>query len=389
MQATRFTQFVIKVSKHCNLRCRYCYELESLDDTRKMSRHSLLKLYENIASYYIARDLKDDVRTEIRFIWHGGEPLLIDPQFYWQTFTDQKERLGDSLRVVNSVQTNLTKLDDARIELLCKGFDHVGVSLDVFGGLRLRMGGQDSQPRVLANLDRLRAAGARVGCISVLTKRNILSLEKIHTFFSRAALDYSVLPLFEGAHTDQHATYDLTTERMAAACMDLIDLWLSGDASIQVTPINDYINIAVRHLTGTRHQIFDKRNWNTIMLVNTNGDCYSYGDPYGNPDWCLGNLFTQTLTDILTGEPFFRSVASAERRMAFSCTRCEYFGACDGYSIAEYQTNCRETEPSPDGDLRRCVFERRVIAHTVARLRALGVGTPSARDRHPPATPPG
>lgn len=56
--------------------------------------------------------------------------------------------------------------------------------------------------------------------------------------------------------------------------------------------------------------------------------------------------------------------------MAANCTTCPNFGACDGYSIAEEQTNCRELGES---GVRACVFDRRVLAHVEQRLRTSGV----------------
>lgn len=375
MSATRMVQFVIKVSKLCNLRCEYCYEFDSLGDPARMTREQLRTLYRHVAPYYRARDAAEGERTEIRFIWHGGEPLLIEPEFYWQTFADQAEIFGDDLDRRNLVQTNLTKLDDGRIELLRDGFDHVGVSLDVFGGLRVQLGGRDSQARVLANLDRVRAAGVEVGCITVLTRKNQHQVARIHQFYEAAGIDYRVLPLFDGAREGQHESYDLSTEAMASACATLLDLWLRGDAGVRITPLQDHIAIATRYLTpGAGKRMFDKQSWNPTMLVDTQGDCYSYGDPYGDPEWSLGNLFRSSLAQIVTGEAFGRSVAMAEQRMAFNCTRCEFFGACDGYPIAEDQTNCREQDPALPEGLRHCVFERQLIGHAVERLRELGVG---------------
>lgn len=370
-QPTRFVQFVVKISKFCNLRCRYCYEYDELGDRRAMSREQLIAMYRNLRDYYVTRDAEDGQRTELRFIWHGGEPLVIPPHMYLETFADQREVFGDDLVIRNAVQTNLTILDDARIALLRDGFDFVGVSLDVFGGLRVNSGGKDSQAMVLANLDRARAAGITLGCITVLTRRNIHLVEKIYRFFVRAGLPFRVLPLFDGAHEGQHEGFEVGTEALAEACNELVDLWLTSSERVRVTPIHDYIQRVVRHLTpGLRPRYFSKRAWNPTVLVNTDGSCFSYGDPYGDPDWCLGNLFESSIADIYAGEVFERSCRAAEARMAANCTTCPYFGSCDGYSIAEEQTNCRELGES---GVRACVFDRRVLAHVEQRLRTSGV----------------
>ena len=143
---SRQVQFVIKSSKLCNLRCRYCYEFAELGDRAAMTLEQLDTMYRHIASYY----RRFDFDVEIQFVWHGGEPLLHSLDYYWQTFDRQQDIFGDRARyVTNVVQTNLTTLNQERLDLLAQGFDGVGVSIDLFGGLRTRQTGNDSVLTVL------------------------------------------------------------------------------------------------------------------------------------------------------------------------------------------------------------------------------------------------
>src|ERR1044072_7564962 len=143
---TRFVQFVLKVSKFCNLRCRYCYEFNDRDKRDRMSREQIRTMYSTIQEYYEERHSIDGQRSEVHFIWHGGEPLLLEPSFYWDTFAVQREIFRDRA-LINSVQTNLTLLDEERIELLQNGFSSVGVSIDLYGGLRVNIASNDTNRR--------------------------------------------------------------------------------------------------------------------------------------------------------------------------------------------------------------------------------------------------
>src|SRR5262245_48023292 len=125
MVELRKVQFVVKVSKHCNLRCRYCYEYKELGNKQRMAPEQLEQLFANVAGWY--GRLSEPAQLE--FVWHGGEPLLLPPEYYWQAFEAQKRLLPDKPpKLRNVVQTNLTLLDDERIRLLRDGFDGVGVS---------------------------------------------------------------------------------------------------------------------------------------------------------------------------------------------------------------------------------------------------------------------
>jgi uncharacterized protein len=365
----RKIEFVMKVSKFCNLRCRYCYEYESLADRTAMSREQVRTAYGHIASFCKTVDEEDGVTTEVGFIWHGGEPLLQPPRFYWDTFADQREIFGECRSTENTVQTNLTVLDEERIALLRDGFDTVGVSVDIVGGLRVNLAGSDQQRRVIANMDVLRNNGIAFGAIVVLTRANRSHLQQIFSFFQRAGIPFRVLPLFDGAFDGQHAGYELSTRDIVDAFCTLVDLWLESENFSAVDPTHEQVKLVVRHLAGgTAPVYYNKRAWTPVVLVNTNGDCYCYGDPYGEAEWCLGNLFRSSLAEIFASSAFDRSALAAEQRMALNCTSCKWFGSCSGYPIAEEHYNC--LEGTPDG-ARRCVVEPALYDHIERRVRAI------------------
>src|SRR3954453_422470 len=106
-------------SKLCNLRCRYCYELQLLDDARRMSLADVEQMFVNIASHY----QNQEEAIHISFCWHGGEPLLIPPDVYRRMFEIQRRVFGRSRhRVSNAIQSNFTVMSDDHIALL-RDFD--------------------------------------------------------------------------------------------------------------------------------------------------------------------------------------------------------------------------------------------------------------------------
>ena len=178
----RTVEFVLKASKLCNLRCQYCYEFEQLGSRERMSLSDLERFYHNVATW--SREF--ETPTTVDFVWHGGEPLLNPPSYFEATFERQRAIFGRDASIRNTIQTNLTVLDQARIDLLHQ-FDRVGVSIDLYGELRTNLRGQDSVRRVLQNMDRLHANGIDFGCITVLSARNCPSIRKIVRFYHRLA----------------------------------------------------------------------------------------------------------------------------------------------------------------------------------------------------------
>ncbi|MEM9493182.1 MAG: radical SAM protein, partial [Myxococcota bacterium] len=288
------------------------------------------------------------------------------PSYYWETFTTQREIFGDR-PVKNVVQTNLTVLDDDRLELLAKGFDTVGVSIDMVGGLRANIAGKDSQARVLDNIERLRERAIPFGAIVVMTRRNLRQITKISDIFAELGVPLRVLPLFDGAFTDQHHSYEIRTEDIVAGFSALFDRWLTSDRRASVVPTAEHAGIVLRHILGRgQRPPYDKRRWLPVLLIDTNGDCYCYGDPYEDPEWCLGNLFTSSLEEVLASAAFKRSARAAEQRIQSNCTECAYFGSCNGYPIAEEHYNCNETH---DDSQRTCVVERTLFEYMERRMR--------------------
>lgn len=375
---SRTVTYVIKTSKLCNLRCAYCYEFAELAKHDRMPPAGLTYLFENIASYYHERDTNEDARTKVIFVWHGGEPLLVEPEYYWNAFADQARIFQDRVTYANSVQTNLTVLDDERIRLLRDGFNQVGVSVDLFGGHRVNIAGRDLQDQVLDNMERLRAAGIRFGCITVLHRGNIDSLDRIWRFYEYAGIPFRVLPLFDGADPAQNRPLELSADEIVTALCRLADLWLASDRPVEVLPLSTYSHSLMRHLNPDPavKAYYDKRDWCWAILVNTNGDLYTDADPYGQPAWCLGNIFTTPLAEIFTGDVWRRSVGLTEERIAANCLSCPYFGGCDGLHIGDHMDNIYERRE--DG-MPVCRLDREVIAHLEARLNDAGLVAPDGR----------
>src|SRR5262249_24096471 len=107
MPKRRVAQFVMKISKYCNLRCTYCYEYRELGNKERMSLHTIGQIFEHIIAYADANRYES-----ASFVWHGGEPFLIPLDYYDAIGQLQREMFADKVPTWNVVQTNLTVLTD-------------------------------------------------------------------------------------------------------------------------------------------------------------------------------------------------------------------------------------------------------------------------------------
>lgn len=369
----RRIQFVVKPSTLCNLRCRYCYEFEGLGDKRRVPIDALEQMFWNIAGWF----RQQAPGTKLEFVWHGGEPLLNPPEYFWSAFERQRRIFGSDLPLRNVVQTNLTVLDDPRLDLLKNGFDGVGVSIDLFGELRANAGGKDSLPKTLKNIDRLRAEGIDFGAITVISKANVGSIRKIIRFFHQLKVSsLRLLPLFDGAMVDQHQGYEITHEEVLEAFQSAFEELQALDSDLRVEPLDRYINQLSHFYTpGSPRNVYDKREWESVLIVDTDGELYSYGDI--DPEFSHGNIFERPMEDCIGSTGHLRACEAARERVASACPDCRYFGSCDGGPMADdagrQRTSVRAVGSST------CIVPRGMLEYLERRMIELGILDPAAR----------
>lgn len=366
----RRVEFVVFVSKFCNLRCRYCYELPDLGNRARMTLDQIECMFAHVAEYYTRSPA-----TEVQFQWFGGEPLLIPPDYYWKVFDLQKAVFrGAPFRVRNVCQTNLTLLDDERLRLLREGFDAVGVSMDVFGDLRVDATGAPQEEKVLANLARARAAGVwgkdSPAALTVLTKANLERVADIYRFYRDQRMAFRLLPLHDGPF-EKGLGFEITAQDTLSALVTIVDLWLADEDPVIVMPVVEYIRDTLRsRMPGAELRYYDKGAWESLFLVDVDGSLRGYNDPF-DAVRTYGNLFEQPLDALLASDAHQRVLDEAADRVERACRRCEFHGrSCNGFAMAEggHEFTERDAEGRP-----RCIAVRGVLRHVELRLTQAGV----------------
>ncbi len=359
-------QLVVKVSKFCNLRCRYCYEFPSLGDRTAMSVPQVRTLIRHVGEW-----LADQPGREADFVWHGGEPLLMPGSFYHEVKQAQQEFLEPAgVPYANSVQTNLYRLTDDDITLMRDVFDEVGVSVDLVGGQRVNTAGRSAQPRILSHMQQLRDAGVPFGCITVLSRATAPHVAAIHRFFEDTDLGFRLLPIYRTGYAGQQAAHELDAAEIVEALKTVTDRWLSSDSFIRVEPIHGYAAHVLHALSGERRSYYDKEHGETIFIVDTDGSVYSNGDAY-DPALRHGNIFTDTVPRMRRSPGFAEALRQSRRRVLDTCTGCRFHGSCTGFFSAESTPEQRWQDPLTGRLL--CGVALPVQRYIEERLTALGL----------------
>lgn len=323
---------VIKLSKMCNLRCTYCYEYDELSNKEKMPLNGIEYFFQGLSNYVLIRGNS----FPINLVFHGGEALLL-PHEYLRTVCSLAEKyLGmNGVNYNISVQSNIFKLSNKTLDLLEELGIHLGISLDVFGDQRVDIAGRVSQDKVLKNLQRLLDRDVNFGAISVLHALNIDQAVKTFQFYQELGIRYRILPI--------HSSHETPPERMKhlllshhqtiEALQKVVKAQFAYSSPIEVSPLDEYFQAAVRYLIDGEIGIYDPFDLEWALIVNTNGDVYPHGDAY-LPIGLMGNIFHQTIGDILASDAH-TNVTKVRMKRAETCRHCKFDRKCSQLDIAE------------------------------------------------------
>lgn len=151
------------VGSNCNMRCTYCYEHDTPIWAEK-----------RLAPAEVSAFIRTvPANEELRFLLHGGEPLLYPKQEMARLLDVIAVEGGDRARVF--IQTNGTLIDDEWIDLFRRRDPGFVFSLSIDSlqqGGRRRLGRVHLGDLLTEKLELLRSRGATVGVVSVVSREN-------------------------------------------------------------------------------------------------------------------------------------------------------------------------------------------------------------------------
>jgi uncharacterized protein len=241
--------------------------------------------------------------------------------------------LLDGLRHAILLQTNLYRVPEDTLDVLLRHGVKLGVSMDVFGGVRRDVRGLETEAAVVANMDRLDRRGIRYGAITVVARHNYRRLNEVHDFWARRRIGFRVLPLFDGPPERPSGRFELSDPELVDSLSGLFEHWIETGAVIDIAPLSEWLGDVLRKLLGVRRRVYDRRrDGERVFLVETDGNLYQT-DERGRRELSLGNVLTQPMDSILAGDDFAASLARTDAKTTQYCGPCPHYGFCDGYPV--------------------------------------------------------
>jgi len=353
----------------CNLDCTYCFykEKDWLLSELNEGCMSDLTLEEYIRQYIQSQSVE-----EVSFVWQGGEPTLAGLPFFRKAVILQKKYAGTK-RILNSIQTNGTLLDDEWCLFLAEHNFLVGLSLDgpahLHDRFRVNGKGKPTFECVMGALELLKKHGVEFNILASVTNESSKYPLDVYRFLKQAGAEFiQFIPIVE------EADWSVDPEPYGDFLNRVFDEWIQNDVG-RIVVMN--FEWALHSWLGNEPPACQfSRICGMSMVLESNGDVYSC-DHFVHPENLLGNIHNDGLKTIVGNQKQFLFGLSKEENLPRSCRDCQFLFACRGGCPKDRLTGPTAKET---GRNRLCMgyrkFFEHVDEHMIAMSRLIAAGQP-------------
>ncbi len=266
----------------------------------------------------------------VRFIWHGGEPLLGGIDFFQKAIALQQKYQRNGQKLRNSVQTNATLLTPEWADFFLKNDFHVGVSLDgpkdIHDYLRTYPSGHGSFDYAIQGIENLQWHNLKFGTLAVVSRRSLNRAAEIFDFFRGINIkSYDLLPYAD--LSPKGIPESVSADEFAAFMIRIADLWMEFDDP----------EIEIRYLENALAGLLGKKPFNCTfdgscpeyLAVAADGGVYHCDWFIGQNDKCFGNINDCDL-DGIVGSPEYFAYISHIKQPKVECKECQWQAICNG-----------------------------------------------------------
>ena len=231
---------------------------------------------------------------EVVVAFQGGEPTLMGIDFFRRTLELEAKYAAPGQRILNTLQTNATLIDDDWASFLAEHDFLVGVSIDgpreMHDVYRVDKGGKPTFDRVIAGLDALKRHGVEWNALVTVNSANGDHGREVYTFLrdDLGATFMQLIPIVEHEDGERASARSVSGAQYGQFLVDVFDEWGRhdvGDVFVQM------FDTALAHWLGMDQagMCVHARTCGDAVALEHNGDLYSC-DHYVDPEYLLGNI---------------------------------------------------------------------------------------------------
>lgn len=316
-------------SGNCNMRCRYCFYADELDNREirsygKMSVDTMHTIVDKAMEY-------GDYECTIAF--QGGEPTLAGLDFYRDlvAYVTAHEN-PKKLKIHYALQTNGYLINEEWAAFLGENHFLVGVSLDglkeIHDRYRLDAAGKGTYQRVISAIRLLEKHQVEYNILTVVTAATARNGQKIYNYFKKNHFGYQQYiecldPI--GEEPGQHE-YSLTPEKYGEFLKSMFDAWYL-DMRSGTYVYNRYFENLMMIMAGQQPESCNMRGvCGKQWVFEADGSVYPC-DFYALDQWRLGNIQENSFEEMDEKRDELGFIQWSMRQQE-DCQKCRWFGLC-------------------------------------------------------------
>jgi len=381
----------------CNVDCAYCFFLSK----ELLYPGSRFRMAEEVLETYIRQLLEAHQTPEVIVAWQGGEPTLMGIEFFRRAVTLQRQHARPGQRIINTIQTNGTLIDDAWAAFFKEHEFLVGISIDgprdLHNAYRVDKGGHGSFDLTLRGLSFLQKYGVEYNTLTCLHRANASQPLEVYRFLRDecGSRFHQYIPIIERidrserGQGDEHRSWrdrplytqdgELVTNRSVSAdeyghfLIEVFEEWVRRDVGTVYVQMFD---VALASWIGAPTGLcIHSETCGTALALEHNGDLYSC-DHFVEPTYRLGNISDQHMITLVASP---QQLAFGQRKhdsLPHVCRTCDVRFVCHGGCPKDRFISV------PDGELGLnylCAGYQRFFRHIDQPMRFMAKQLHSAR----------
>lgn len=322
---------VAKPTRVCNADCQYCSSppLEEMgSDWEPEWNFEKFKLYFD--------KVYPSMMDGAYWIWHGGEPMLMKPEFYIKCHEYVQEQIAKTgRRIYFSMQTNLLGYSTKKwYKVFSEIFQgSISTSFDPDETQRTMKGDPQTYSRVFKRvMENILQDGFRPMVIGVYTEENAHMMSKMYEW-SQSLGEKSFPVRFNYCHPTgrlENGGEAISPITYANELLSVYNRWLKDAPNFTITPLDQMFKKVIG-MDGEGHCPWTKKCGGRFLEIEPNGDVYNCSEfaDLGSK-YRFGNLSEEiTVEQMLNTKPALQ-IKRRSIQLPVSCTDCEHFSDCEG-----------------------------------------------------------
>jgi uncharacterized protein len=329
--ARDFQIFAKPAGAACNLNCRYCYYLKA---DRIYPDGASFRMSEEILERYVREHIETAAGEEIRFSWHGGEPMLLGLDFFRKALELQNKYRPAGARIINGIQTNGMFLDEEWCRFIAAERFAIGLSMDgpreMHDRYRHTKAGEPTFRQVMNAFKLMKRHRIPFDILCTVNDYNVQFPIRVYRFFKEIGASYiGFLPVVERCPESANGVTSQSVPAQAYGdfLCAIFDEWVRQDIGrIRIQIFEE----AARPVQGLDHSLcIFRETCGDVPVIEHNGDFFTC-DHFVDEDHRMGNIRDVSLSELLDG-PGQRAFGAAKRdRLPKPCLSCDVRPMCNG-----------------------------------------------------------